>query len=67
LENPEVKQSIKKNNPTPILDEMQPLYFFNMKSNKESDSLSSIEDRRLAVKEASTPCFIGSPVNATSK
>jgi hypothetical protein len=43
---------------------MQPLYFFNVKSNKESDSLSSLEDKRLVVKEASTPCFIGSPVNA---
>lgn len=48
---------------TVILEEMQPLYFFNVKAMKDSDSQNSFEDKRLAIKEASTPCFIGSPVN----
>jgi hypothetical protein len=44
---------------------MQPLYFFNVKASKVSDSQSSLGDRRLALKkEAQTPCFIGSPVNS---
>jgi hypothetical protein len=62
IENPEVGEPVVSSH-TLILEEMQPLYFFNTKGLKDSDSLHSQEDRQIKIKEASTPCFIGSPVN----
>ncbi|CDW72992.1 UNKNOWN [Stylonychia lemnae] len=58
-----------------ILEEMQPLYYFNVKptqnGNKDFESIQSNDDTvkatqfnsNSALKEASTPFFLGSPVN----
>ena len=46
---------------------MQPLYYFNVKKTKED--IAEEEERQIkkSVKEANTPCFIGSPVNKDDK
>ena len=53
-----------------ILEDMQPLYYFNVKTNKNRDELGQEERQyeqkrpvRSNVKEANTPFFLGSPVN----
>jgi hypothetical protein len=54
------------------VEDMQPLYYFNVKPQRSPDTVSEEDDeaevrlplRKLNVpKEASTPFFLGSPVN----
>lgn len=53
-----------------ILEEMQPLYYFNVKSEKQDEeqqltkpSATNLRINTQALREASTPFFLGSPAN----
>jgi hypothetical protein len=45
------------------VEEMQPLYYFNVKPALKSETEEDEEKPSFRPKEASTPFFLGSPVN----